>query len=81
MGAPTIPHTRVIASQSALNAFGKNVVAQRVDEATSNGLITHSFSKAHHMAETFKDIHAALVSDKNKNLLVKFYCIQKNKQK
>ncbi len=70
--APSIPHTRVIASQSALNAFGQNVIAQKIDEATSNGLISHSLSKAHHMAETFKDIHAALVSDKNKNFLVCF---------
>lgn len=35
---------------------------------TNEGMISHNFSKAHHMAETFKDIHAALVSSKHQNL-------------
>lgn len=54
-----------------MNAFGQTKVSGKIDEATSDGLITHSFSKAHHMAETFKDIHAALVSEKNKNISVR----------
>ncbi len=62
--------TRVIASKSASDAFGHQKITQRIDEATADGLISHTFSKAHHMAETFKDIHAALVSEKNKNLSV-----------
>lgn len=71
MNTPALPQTRVIASKSALNAFGSTKVTQKIDEVTEDGLITHSFSKAHHMAETFKDIHAALVSEKNKNLSVR----------
>jgi len=65
-----LPKTRVITSKCALTAFGATKVSQKIDEVTSDGLITHSFSKAHHMAEAFKDIHAALVSEKNKNLSV-----------
>ncbi len=65
-----MPMTRVIASKSANDAFGQHKVTQRIDEATNDGFISHSFSKAHHMAETFKDIHAALVSEKNKSISV-----------
>ena len=70
METPSLPMTRVIASKSAMTAFGQTKITQKIDEATSDGLITHSISKAHHMADTFKDIHAALVSEKNKNLSV-----------
>jgi len=66
----SLPQTRVITSKCALDAYGSTKVSQKVDEVTSDGLITHSFSKAHHMAEAFKDIHAALVSEKNKNLRI-----------
>lgn len=68
--APSLPHTRVIASKSSLNAFGENLLAKKIDEATIEGLTSHNMSKAHHMAETFKDIHAALVSKNNKHISV-----------
>lgn len=36
---------------------------------TPHGFLSHNLSKAHHMAETFKDIHAALVSQNSKSSL------------
>lgn len=78
--APALPFSRVVASKTSLNAFGENLLARKIDEATARGYITHNISKAHHMTETFKDIHAALVSSStsNKNISVKkflFYSI------
>ena len=50
--------------------LGNNVVAKKIDEASQEGLISYNISKAHHMAETFKDIHATLVSEINTMVLV-----------
>jgi len=66
--APALPVNRVIASKSSLNAYGEILLSKKIDEATSQGFISHHMSKAHHMAETFKDIHAALNSQSNKNI-------------
>ena len=53
------------------------MLSRKIDESTSDGLISHNMSKAHHMAETFKDIHAALVAKNNKKLMV-FLNLKKN---
>ena len=62
--------TRVISSKITINVLGNNVVAKKIDEASQEGLISYNISKAHHMAETFKDIHATLVSEINTMVLV-----------
>ena len=36
-----------------------------IDEITPHGFLSHHLTKAHHMAETFKDIHVALVAKNN----------------
>ena len=74
--APSMPMTRVIASKSSLNAFGEQVLSRKIDEATSDGLISYNMSKAHHMAETFKDIHAALVAKNNKKIMVIIFILK-----
>jgi hypothetical protein len=60
----------VIASKNSLNAYGESLLARKIDETATSGFISHNVSKAHHMAETFKDIHAALVAKNNKNISV-----------
>ena len=70
--APVIPFSRVIVSKTTQNAIGQdNLLSCQIDEMTSNGFLTQNLSKAHHMTETFKDIHAALVSNGNKTISVK----------
>ncbi|CAF0840751.1 unnamed protein product [Brachionus calyciflorus] len=67
--APALPYTRVIASKSAINSFGEQrLLSRKIDETNSKGFISHNFSKAHHMTDTFKDIHAALSSKSAKSL-------------
>jgi hypothetical protein len=68
--APSLPFTRVVASKTSLNAFGEQILSRKIDESTNDGLISYNMSKAHHMAETFKDIHAALTAKNNRQLLV-----------
>jgi nephrocystin-4 len=62
---PSLPLNRVIASKSSLDAYGERLLSVKLDQATANGLISHNMSKAHHMTETFKDIHVALSSNKS----------------
>ena len=67
--APALPYSRVIASKSSINAFGEQrLLSRKIDEPNSKGFITHNFSKAHHMTDTFKDIHAALSSKSAKSI-------------
>ena len=69
--APYMPYTRVIASKTALTTMGEQLMTKRIDETTPDGFLSHHISKAHHMTETFKDIHAALASkNNNKNISV-----------
>lgn len=71
--APSMPYTRVIASKSSINSFGEQkLLTRKIDETNSKGFITHNYSKAHHMTDTFKDIHAALSSKSSKSLAVFF---------
>lgn len=70
--APYIPFTRVIASKTALTSMGEQLMINRIDETTPDGFLSHQTSRAHHMTETFKDIHAALASKNNKNIAVSF---------
>jgi nephrocystin-4 len=66
--APTISFSRVIASKISVNAFGKNLNTHKIDEITTQGFFSYNTSKACHMTETFKDIHAAIAAHGNKNL-------------
>lgn len=50
--------------------MGEQLLTKRIDETTPEGFLTHHISKAHHMADTFKDIHAAIVTQNNKNISV-----------
>ena len=69
--APALPYTRVIASKSSIDSFGEHkLLSRKIDETNSNGFITHNFSKAHHMTDTFRDIHAALSNKSSKSLAV-----------
>jgi hypothetical protein len=68
--APSLPLSRVIASKNSLDAYGERLLTRKIDEASSIGFLTHNFSKAHHMTETFKDINAALVAENNRNASV-----------
>jgi hypothetical protein len=60
--APSLPHSRVIASKNSLNAFGQDLRERKIDECTHEGMISHNYSKAHHMTDIFKDIHSSLVA-------------------
>lgn len=72
--APYMPYTRVIASKTALTTMGEQLMTKRIDETTPDGFLSHHISKAHHMTETFKDIHAALASkNNNKNISVSYH--------
>ena len=62
-----MPFTRVIASKNSLHPFGEDLLARKIDEQTHQGMISHYFSKAHHMTEVFKDIHTALMAQHNQN--------------
>lgn len=48
--------------------MGEQLMMKRIDETTPDGFLSHHISKAHHMTETFKDIHAALASKNMKNI-------------
>ena len=63
--APALPMSRIVASKSSLDAFGESLLARKIDEITPHGFLSHHLTKAHHMAETFKDIHVALVAKNN----------------
>lgn len=49
--------------------MGEQLLTKKIDETTAHGFLSHQISKAHHMTETFKDIHAALASTNNKNVI------------
>ena len=51
-----------------MNSLGQQLMTKRIDETTPEGFLSHHISTAHHMADTFKDIHVALASKNNKNL-------------
>lgn len=70
--APPLPLNRLIASKSSLNASGTNEFATTTLDQKLKKSVSTILNKANHMTETFKDIHAALVSDNNRNRSVRY---------
>lgn len=50
-----------------MNAFGQDLKNMKIDELTSQGLLSHHFSKALHMTELFKDLNIALAAQHSQN--------------
>ena len=58
-----MPLNRIVASKPSIEAFGSTELSNTITDKQLKK--TLSLTKANHMTETFKDIHAALVSDNN----------------